>query len=42
VIRALVEGGVDIHEARWVGTDLEAIFFTETGAVQEPEADHAG
>jgi ABC-2 type transport system ATP-binding protein len=42
LIRALVEQGVDIHEARWVGTDLEAIFFTETGSVQTPEADHAG
>ena len=42
LIRALVEQGVDIHEARWVGTDLEAIFFTETGSVQTLEADHAG
>lgn len=42
LIRALVEQGVDIHEAKWVGTDLEAIFFTETGSVQTPEADHAG
>src|SRR5690606_30330318 len=25
LIRALVEQGVDIHEARWVGTDLESI-----------------
>lgn len=41
LIKALVEGGVDIHEARWVGADLESIFFTETGAVQTPEADHA-
>ncbi|GAA0639096.1 ABC transporter ATP-binding protein [Brevundimonas lenta] len=40
LIRALVEANVDIHEARWVGTDLESIFFTETGAVQAPEADH--
>ncbi len=39
VIKALVEAGVDIHEARWVGTDLDSIFFTETGAVQTPEAD---
>jgi len=38
VIRALVQGGVDIDEARWVGADLESIFFTETGAVQTPEA----
>ncbi|HYC69143.1 ABC transporter ATP-binding protein [Brevundimonas sp.] len=42
LIRALVEAGVDIDEARWVGTDLEAIFFTETGAVQTPETIHAG
>jgi ABC-2 type transport system ATP-binding protein len=42
LIRALVEQGVDIVEARWVGTDLESIFFTETGAIQAPEADHAG
>jgi ABC-2 type transport system ATP-binding protein len=42
LIRALVEAGVDIHEARWVGTDLESIFFTETGAVQAPETIHAG
>jgi len=42
LIRALVEAGVEINEARWVGTDLEAIFFTETGAVQAPETIHAG
>ena len=42
LIRALVQAGVDIDEARWVGTDLEAIFFTETGAVQTPETIHAG
>ena len=42
LIRALVEAGVDIDEARWVGTDLEAIFFTETGVVQTPETIHAG
>ncbi|MCS6625664.1 ABC transporter ATP-binding protein [Roseibacterium beibuensis] len=41
LIRALVEAGVDIHEARWVGTDLESIFFTETGSVQTPETIHA-
>jgi ABC-2 type transport system ATP-binding protein len=40
LIRALVEQGVDIHEAKWVGADLESIFFNETGAVQTPEADH--
>jgi ABC-2 type transport system ATP-binding protein len=42
LIRALAAAGVDIHEARWVGTDLEAIFFTETGVVQAPETIHAG
>jgi ABC-2 type transport system ATP-binding protein len=42
LIRALVEAGIDISEARWVGTDLEAIFFTETGAIQTPETIHAG
>lgn len=42
LIRALVEQGVDIHEARWVGTDLESIFFTETGAIQTAETIHAG
>lgn len=42
LIRLLVQAGVDIHEARWVGTDLEGVFFTETGAVRAAEADHAG
>ena len=42
LIRALAAAGVDIHEARWVGTDLESIFFTETGAVHAPETFHAG
>lgn len=42
MIRALVQAGVDIHEARWIGTDLESVFFTETGAVRAPETDHAG
>jgi len=42
LIRALVGRDIDIHEARWVGSDLESVFFTETGAVQAPEADHAG
>ena len=41
VIRRLVEAGIGLTEARWVGTDLESIFFTETGAVRAPEADHA-
>lgn len=30
-IRALVESGVEIEEARWIGADLEAVFMTETG-----------
>jgi len=42
LFRALIKKGVDVTEARWVGTDLEAIFFTETGAVQAPETIHAG
>ncbi|WP_339915309.1 ABC transporter ATP-binding protein [uncultured Brevundimonas sp.] len=41
LIRALVEAGIEIDEARWVGTDLESIFFTETGNVRTPERDHA-
>jgi ABC-2 type transport system ATP-binding protein len=41
LIMALVVRGVEVSEARWVGTDLEAIFFTETGAIQTPEADRA-
>jgi ABC-2 type transport system ATP-binding protein len=39
LIRTLVGHGVDISEARWVGTDLERVFFNETGAVQSPESD---
>ena len=31
VIRALVEAGVEIEEARWIGADLEDVFMTETG-----------
>lgn len=42
LIRALVEQGIDIDEARWVGTDLESVFFTETGSIQTPEHDHVG
>ncbi|WP_372706556.1 ABC transporter ATP-binding protein [Brevundimonas sp.] len=41
LFRALIEKGVDVTEARWVGTDLESIFFTETGAVQTKEEEHA-
>lgn len=42
LLKALIERGVEVEEARWVGTDLESIFFTETGAVQAQEAIHAG
>ena len=38
LLRALIEQGVDIDEARWVGADLESVFMTETGSVQTPEA----
>lgn len=41
-IRALVEAGVEIEEARWVGADLEAVFMTETGWTGVKEASHAG
>ena len=47
LLRALIEQGIDIDEARWVGADLESVFMTETGTVQMPEdvqqeARHAG
>ncbi|MGV3578509.1 ABC transporter ATP-binding protein [Brevundimonas sp.] len=42
LLRALVNGGVDIDEARWVGADLESVFMTETGSIQHPESIHAG
>ena len=42
LLRALIEQGVEIDEARWVGADLESVFMTETGQVQTPEAIHAG
>lgn len=38
LIRALVEAGVDIDEARWVGADLESVFMTETGHQEMPHA----
>ena len=46
-IRALVEAGVEIEEARWIGADLEDVFMSETGwtGVQGTPvkgADHAG
>ena len=37
LMRALIEGGVDIDEARWVGVDLESVFMSETGSIQHPE-----
>lgn len=42
LIRALVEAGVDITEARWVGQDLEGVFFTETGAERAVEPIQGG
>ena len=39
LIRALVEAGIEIDEARWVGADLESVFMTETG---HQETSHAG
>ncbi len=39
LIKALVEAGVEIDEARWVGADLESVFMTETG---NGETIHAG
>jgi len=41
LLRSLIEKGIDIDEARWVGADLESVFMTETGTVQTPEAIHA-
>ncbi|HAL06615.1 MAG TPA: hypothetical protein DCP26_04565 [Brevundimonas sp.] len=34
LLRALIEKGVDIDEARWVGADLESVFMTETSSVE--------
>lgn len=42
LIRALVEAGVEIDEARWVGADLESVFMTETGWTGLKEPTHAG
>ncbi|MNJ49360.1 hypothetical protein D3C77_445840 [compost metagenome] len=45
LLRALIEQGVDIDEARWVGADLESVFMSETAApAAQPiqEAAHAG
>lgn len=38
LLRALIQGGVDIDEARWVGADLESVFMSETGSIQHPES----
>jgi ABC-2 type transport system ATP-binding protein len=38
LLRALIQAGVDIDEARWIGADLESVFMTETGSVQHVEA----
>ncbi|MFC5374444.1 ABC transporter ATP-binding protein [Brevundimonas faecalis] len=38
LLRALIEQGVDVDEARWVGADLESVFMTETAAA--PTGDH--
>lgn len=42
VIKALVEGGVDVEEARWIGADLEDVFMNETGWTGVQELNHAG
>lgn len=42
VIRALVDGGVEIEEARWIGTDLEQVFMSETGWTGVKGTSHAG
>nr|WP_303684434.1 ABC transporter ATP-binding protein [Brevundimonas naejangsanensis] len=34
LLRALIEQGVDIDEARWVGADLESVFMTETSSAE--------
>jgi ABC-2 type transport system ATP-binding protein len=42
VIKALVDGGVDIEEARWIGADLEDVFMNQTGWTGVQELNHAG
>jgi ABC-type multidrug transport system, ATPase component len=42
VIRTLVEAGVEIEEARWIGADLEQVFMSETGWAGVRETPHAG
>lgn len=42
LLRGLIEQGVDIDEARWVGADLESVFMAQTGATaRELEATDA-
>ncbi|WP_332678371.1 ABC transporter ATP-binding protein [Brevundimonas sp.] len=38
LIKALVEAGIEIDEARWVGADLESVFMSETGHQETPHA----
>lgn len=42
LIKALVEGGVDVEEARWIGADLEDVFMNQTGWTGVQELNHAG
>lgn len=42
LIKALVEAGVDIEEARWIGADLEDVFMSETGWTGVQEQNRAG
>ncbi len=42
LIKALVENGVDIEEARWIGADLEDVFMSETGWTGVQEQNRAG
>ena len=42
LIRDLVQAGVDIEEAAWMGVDLEEVFMSETGWAGAPGGDHAG
>ena len=38
LLKSLIENGIDIDEARWVGADLESVFMSETGSIQTPES----
>nr|WP_314434744.1 ABC transporter ATP-binding protein [uncultured Brevundimonas sp.] len=42
LIKALVESGVDVEEARWIGADLEDVFMNQTGWTGVQERNHAG